>query len=136
MSGVVDRQRERNTILWRLDNAKKNNALDPTMLDALSGLAEEVEGDRSIRAVILTGKGERAFCAGADIDAWGPLDTVDFMRNWIASGHRLFDRLATLPVPLIGALQGFVFGGGLELAAICDLRVASLTQSSRCRKHR
>jgi enoyl-CoA hydratase len=125
MSGVVDRQRESNTVLWCLDNAKKNNALDPAMLDALSGLAEEVERDRAIRAVVLTGKGERAFCAGADINAWASLDTVDFMRNWIASGHRLFDRLAALPVPVIGALRGFVFGGGLELAAICDLRVAS-----------
>jgi enoyl-CoA hydratase len=125
MSGAVDRQRIGSTVVWCLDNVKKNNALDPTMLGALWSLADEAEKDRDIRAVVLTGKGERAFCAGADINAWGSLDTVDFMRSWIASGHRTFDRLAALPIPVIAALRGFVFGGGLELAAVCDLRIAS-----------
>jgi enoyl-CoA hydratase len=125
MVGSVDRQRVNTTILWRLNNASKNNALDPAMLAALDHLADEVERDREIRAVVITGEGARAFCAGADIAAWGALDVVDFTRLWIGSGHILFDRLARLPVPVIGALRGYVFGGGLELAAICDVRVAS-----------
>jgi enoyl-CoA hydratase len=125
MAGSINRQRVNATMLWRLNNANKNNALDPAMLAALANLADEVERDREIRAVVLTGEGERAFCAGADIAAWGALDVVDFARLWVGSGHSLFDRLARLPVPVIGALCGFVFGGGLELAAICDIRVAS-----------
>jgi enoyl-CoA hydratase/carnithine racemase len=125
MTGAVDFERKGNTALWLLDNTRKNNALDPGMFDALDRLAAEAERDRTIRAVILTGKGERAFCAGADIAAWGVLDPVDFARGWIASGHRLFERIAALPVPVLGALRGFVFGGGLELAAACDIRVAS-----------
>jgi enoyl-CoA hydratase len=125
MVGSVDRQRVNATMLWRLNNPSRNNALDPAMLAALGALADEVERDREIRAVVLTGEGERAFCAGADIAAWGALDAVDFTRLWIGSGHVVFDRLARLPVPVIGALRGYVFGGGLELAAICDLRVAS-----------
>jgi enoyl-CoA hydratase len=125
MPGVVHCEPIGQTVVWRLDNPRKNNALDPAMLDDLARLAEQVEGDRDVRAVILTGTGERAFCAGADIAAWGSLDPVDFMRRWIGSGHLVFDRLARLPTPVIGALRGFVFGGGLELAAICDVRVAS-----------
>jgi enoyl-CoA hydratase len=111
--------------VWTLNNVRKNNALDPGMIETLDRLAGEAERDRSIRAAVLQGKGNRAFCAGADIAAWGALDPVDFMRSWIASGHRLFDRLTTLPIPLLGSLRGFVFGGGLELAAICDVRIAS-----------
>jgi len=125
MPGAVDYDRKGGTALWFLDNARKNNALDPGMIDALDRLAADVERDRTIRAVVLAGKGERAFCAGADIAAWGVLDPVDFMRSWIASGHRVFDRLAALPVPVLGALRGFVFGGGLELAAVCDIRISS-----------
>src|SRR5580704_5841722 len=102
MAGSVDRQRVNATMLWRLNNANKNNALDPAMLAALANLADEVERDREIRAVVLTGEGERAFCAGADIAAWGALDVVDFARLWVGSGHSLFDRLARLPVPVIG----------------------------------
>ena len=55
----------------------------------------------------------------------GVLDPVDFRRTWIAPGHRLFDRVAALPVPVFGARRGFVFGGGLEFAAACDICVAS-----------
>ncbi len=125
MPGAVNYERRGGTALWVLDNTRKNNALDPGMIDALDRLAGDAERDRTIRAVVLAGAGERAFCAGADIAAWGALDPVDFMRSWIASGHRLFDRLAALPVPVLAALRGFVFGGGLELAGACDLRIAS-----------
>lgn len=125
MTGAVSCERRGQTALWVLNNVRKNNALDPGMIEALDRLADEVERDRTIRAVVLVGEGERAFCAGADIAAWGALDPVDFTRSWIASGHRTFDRLAALPVPILGALRGFVFGGGLELAAACDVRVAS-----------
>jgi enoyl-CoA hydratase len=111
MPGVVHCEPIGQTVVWRLDNPKKNNALDPAMLDDLARLAEQVERDRAVRAVILAGTGERAFCAGADIAAWGSLDPVDFMRRWIGSGHLVFDRLARLPTPVIGALRGYVFGG-------------------------
>ncbi len=125
MSGTVKVERRDTTSLWILDNPRKNNALDGAMLEALARSAEAVERDRTIRSVVIAGHGERAFCAGADIADWGSLDSVDFVRRWIGAGHLLFDRLARLPVPVIGALTGWVFGGGLELAAICDIRIAS-----------
>ena len=95
------------------------------MLASLAEAADAVERSRETKAVIISGRGPKAFCAGADIADWGALDTVDFVRLWIGSGRLLFDRLARLPVPVIGALHGWVFGGGLELAAICDFRVAA-----------
>ena len=107
----------------RLDNPARLNALTVPMLDALAAHCETVEHSAEIRAVILTGTGEKAFCTGADIAAWGPMAPFDFARDWVRRGHRIFDRLAQLGKPTIAALNGHAFGGGLELAACCDIRV-------------
>ena len=76
-------------------------------------------------ALLVTATGSRAFCTGADITAWADLDPADFARHWVRSGHRIFDRLARLSKPTIAVLEGPAFGGGLELAAACDIRVMS-----------
>lgn len=111
------------TALLRLENVAKMNAFTVAMLSDLERHLVAVEHDRSVRAVIVTGEGERAFCTGADINAWGDLSPVEFSRHWVRDGHRIFDRLARLSKPTIAALNGHAFGGGLELAAACDLRV-------------
>ena len=111
------------TALLRLENAAKMNAFTLPMLDDLEGHLKAIERDNTIRAVIVTGEGDRAFCTGADINAWGGLTPADFARHWVRDGHRIFDRLANLSKPTIAALNGHAFGGGLELAAACDLRV-------------
>ncbi len=69
-----------------------------------------------VRVAILSGEG-RAFCAGGDIAAWGGLPPLEMWRDWTRVGHRAFEALARLRVPLIAALTGHAFGGGLELAA-------------------
>lgn len=107
----------------RLDNPAKLNCFTVNMLGQLAGHLEVIEGRPEVRAVIVTGEGEKAFCSGADINAWGGLSPADFARNWVRGGHRLFDRLARLAKPTIAALNGHAFGGGLELAAACDIRV-------------
>ncbi len=107
----------------RLDNPAKLNALTVPMLEALDAHCATLERSPDVRAVIVTGTGDRAFCTGADIAAWGPMAPFEFARAWVREGHRIFDRLARLGKPTIAALNGHAFGGGLELAACCDIRV-------------
>jgi enoyl-CoA hydratase/carnithine racemase len=107
----------------RLDNPAKLNCLTVEMLTQMAGHLDLIEGRAEVRAVVLTGEGTRAFCTGADINAWADLSPEDFARSWVRGGHRLFDRLARLGKPTIAALNGHAFGGGLELAAACDIRV-------------
>jgi enoyl-CoA hydratase len=107
-----------------LDNERALNALTPGIMQALDDAAASIERTAEVRAVVLTGTGNRAFSAGADIKAWGDLDQFAFARDWIRNGHRVFDRIARLPVPTVAALNGHAFGGGLELAACCDIRIA------------
>lgn len=107
----------------RLDNPAKLNCFTVEMLTQMLGHLELVDGRPEVRAVVVTGEGDRAFCSGADINAWGGLTPAEFARSWVRGGHRLFDRMARLSKPTIAALNGHAFGGGLELAAACDIRV-------------
>lgn len=107
----------------RLDNPSKLNALTVDMLASLESHCAELERNADVRAVILTAEGDRAFCAGADINAWSGLPPADFARHWVRDGHRIFDRLARLSKPTVAAISGHAFGGGLELASACDIRV-------------
>ena len=107
----------------KLRRADKLNALDRDMVDALAEAARTIEASREARAAILSGEG-KAFCAGGDIAAWGGLPPLEMWRDWTRAGHRAFEALARLRVPLIAALTGHAFGGGLELAAVADIRIA------------
>jgi enoyl-CoA hydratase/carnithine racemase len=111
----------------RLDNPSKLNALTVEMIRQIGEHCDAIERDAGVRVVLLTSEGERAFCTGADIKAWGDIPPLDFARHWVRDGHRVFDRLARLACPTIAVLQGPAFGGGLELAATCDIRILAPT---------
>ena len=108
-----------------LNRPEKLNAIDPAMLAQLDEASGEIERRDDLRVVLLTGAGERAFSVGADINAWSALQPLDMWRHWIRDGHRVFERLARLRQPLIAALNGYTFGGGLELALAADIRLAA-----------
>ena len=106
-----------------LRRPEKLNAIDEDMIDALLQACRIIERSDA-RVAILTGEGGKSFCAGGDIEAWSSLDAAVFSRRWLRDGHGAFDALARLTVPLIAVLNGHAFGGGLELAACADLRIA------------
>jgi enoyl-CoA hydratase len=106
-----------------LKRPDKLNALDRPMIDALLEGALTIEASNEARVAILSGEG-KAFCAGGDIAAWGGLPPLAMWRDWTRAGHRAFEALARLRVPLIVVLTGHAFGGGLELAAVGDIRIA------------
>jgi enoyl-CoA hydratase len=95
------------------------------MLSALEGHITEIDRRQGVRVVILAAAGERAFSVGADVNAWSALDPLDMWRWWVRDGHRVMQRLASLRQPVLAAVQGLAFGGGLELAMAADIRIAS-----------
>ena len=108
-----------------VDRPAKLNSLTPLMLDQLEHAARELDSDSETRVVILTGGGEKAFCVGADINEWAALQPLDMWRRWVRRGHHVFDQWARLRQPVVTAINGHAFGGGLELAITGDIRIAA-----------
>jgi enoyl-CoA hydratase/carnithine racemase len=101
------------------------NSLDNETLDALGHVAERCGNDPSIRAIVLTGAGRRAFMAGADISAFASaFDSPGWIEKHTSISGRVFQAWAALPQPIVAAVQASAVGGGLEIALLCDLVVA------------
>jgi enoyl-CoA hydratase len=121
---LIDVAREEAVALVTIDRQDALNALDVATLTDLRERLRELGDDEDVRAVILTGAGEKAFVAGADIKYMSGLD-VDQAKEWGALGHEVGRLLETMPKPTIAAVNGFALGGGCELALACDIRYAS-----------
>ena len=109
-----------------LDRPDAMNALDTAMAWRLAAVCADVAGDRSIRAVVLSAAGERAFCVGADLKERGRMTDADFARQRPVF-RDAFGAVLALPQPVVAAVAGYALGGGCELALSCDLIVADQT---------
>jgi enoyl-CoA hydratase/carnithine racemase len=107
-----------------LNRPDKLNALSTPLLAELDATLAALAGDDTVRAVILTGAGEKAFAAGADIAGYRGRNEAAFMAFQM-EGRRINDRLEALPKPTIAAINGYALGGGLEIALCCDVLVVS-----------
>ena len=114
----------------RLNRPEVLNAFDPPMLRELQASVDEASGDPAVRAIVLTG-GPRAFCTGEDLKAAQTLD-VDGFRTQMGELQELATALREAPKPVIGAVAGPAYGGGMELAVNCDVRVAATSARFAC----
>lgn len=113
-------------LLVTLNRPRSLNALNAQLLAELSALVAGAAADAGVRALVLTGAGDRAFAAGADIAELASLD-AESARHFAASGQAVFGALERLGKPSIAAINGFALGGGCELAMACTLRLAADT---------
>jgi methylglutaconyl-CoA hydratase len=108
--------------IWTLNRPERSNALSRALLTTLAERAEALHGRRDVRALIITGAGDKAFCAGADLKERKDMSIED-VRAFLPLYDAAFSAIDDLDKPVIAALNGVAFGGGLELALACDLRV-------------
>lgn len=120
----IDLKRSDRLARLTLNLPNKANALDREVLGDLEEKLAIIEADKSIRVVLLTGAGERFFCAGGAFDDWGQLSPQSMGRDFIRMTNRVIDRLEMLDALTLAWLNGDTIGGGLELALAADLRIA------------
>ncbi|MDE2487334.1 MAG: enoyl-CoA hydratase/isomerase family protein [Alphaproteobacteria bacterium] len=123
---VRTEKRQRGRIAFvTVDNAAKLNSLTGEAMDAFAHAFRELAADEGLRCAVLTGAGERAFIGGANIDEMAQLASPAAARAFIEKVHGCCQAIRDLPVPVIARIDGYCLGAGLEIAAACDLRVAS-----------
>jgi enoyl-CoA hydratase len=119
-------EKEGSIAVLKFNRPKALNAINPAVLDEVSDVLDDVEQDRAIKVLVLTGEGEKAFVAGADIAYMAELSPLEG-HKFSRAGQELLFRLENLPLPVIACVNGFALGGGTEIAMACDFIYASET---------
>ena len=110
--------------LVKINRPEALNAMNTDVISELSRTIDIIAADDSIKTVIITGAGERSFCAGADISYMVNIDPIQ-AEKYASSAQAVINKIVRLEKPVIGAVNGFALGGGCELAMACDIRIAS-----------
>jgi enoyl-CoA hydratase/carnithine racemase len=112
-------------VCWiSLNRPDKLNTIIPKMLDLISEALDNAEDDPSVRCIVIKGTGDRAFCAGADVSFLKKLSSSE-AKEVSKKGHKTFMKIQNISKPVVAAVDGYALGGGCELAAACDFRIAS-----------
>ena len=119
-------EKKGNIAIATINRPKALNALNSQVLEDLNELVDLVNADEEIRALVLTGAGEKAFVAGADIGEMSTLTKAEG-EAFGKKGNDVFRKLETMPIPTIAAVNGFALGGGCELSMSCDIRICADT---------
>ena len=119
-------EKKGNIAVATINRPKALNALNSQVLEDLNELVNQVNADEEIRALVITGSGEKAFVAGADIAEMSTLTQAEG-EAFGKHGNDVFHRIETLPIPTIAAINGFALGGGCELSMSCDIRLCADT---------
>ena len=121
-TNLVIEQRRGGVAMLTLNRPERHHALSASLSGALDEALERIEGDDSVACVILTGSGQKAFCAGGDMLE---MSGVEAPGQRVSNAGHVINRLGRMPVPVIAAVNGYCYGGGARLAISCDIRIAS-----------
>ncbi|MEH6942828.1 enoyl-CoA hydratase [Bacillus sp. JJ722] len=121
---IVYEQNDEGIVTITLNRSNAANALNQELLVQFNEILDTISNDSTVRCVIITGSGEKAFCAGADLKERKGLANHE-VEKAVSQIRDTFSKLEALPQPVIAAMNGVAFGGGLELALACDLRISS-----------
>ncbi|HEY1954131.1 MAG TPA: enoyl-CoA hydratase-related protein [Polyangiaceae bacterium] len=124
MSDPIRVEQRGGVAVWTIDRQDRSNSLSRDTLLAFGRLARECMQNASIRAVVITGAGDKAFCAGADLKERQGMSEND-VRRQVELYRSELGPLDRLPKPVVAAINGVAYGGGLELALVCDMRVGA-----------
>jgi enoyl-CoA hydratase/carnithine racemase len=121
---IIEYQNSSGLLFGKISRPEKRNAVNFRVMDGLEAMLEKAEKDPSVKAVAIAGEGERAFCAGGDVVEFHRLKTGEEALSMLSRMGNILYRLATLPKPTIALINGHAVGGGCEMAAACDFRIA------------
>ncbi|MDN5881440.1 MAG: enoyl-CoA hydratase/isomerase family protein [Nitrosospira sp.] len=110
-----------------MNRPDRGNSIDKSLAEALTAALGQHGADPTLRSVVISGAGEKFFCAGGDIKAYALLQSEEELNNIFGITRDLLDTIEQLPVPVIAALNGYAIGGGAELALACDIRVMAMS---------
>jgi enoyl-CoA hydratase len=112
-------------LVLTIDRVAAGNSLDLRTAEALSAAISDAAADGELRAIVITGAGERFFCSGGDLKAYQAIVSAEVLESTFGRVRELLDQFESCPLPIIAAINGFALGGGVELALACDLRIAT-----------